>query len=62
MIQFLVQETYPTYSVTFYREGNEIASVQSVSKEKLDYVVFGLNDEDKEQIFNQPITVQLLGA
>jgi len=55
MIQFYVTDTYPTYRVTFYREGILTDTIHNIAKNDLDEVVFGFTDGEKEQIFN-PIT------
>lgn len=66
MIKFLVEDTYPTYRVTFfYPNTNAVAfltgdamrvtSIDSVTEEDIDSAVFGfLPDAPKEQIFEWP--------
>jgi len=53
MIQFLVRDTYPTYSVSFYRLGNPVIKIYDIYECDLDKMVFGFSSEDTEQIFEE---------
>jgi len=53
MIQFLVRDTYPTYSVSFFRLGTPVVTVFDIYECDLDKIVFGFSSEDTEQIFKE---------
>jgi len=55
MIQFLVRDTYPTYSVSFFRLGNPVVTIFDIYECDLDKMVFGFSSEDTEQIFDSPV-------
>ena len=56
MIQYLVQDTYPDYEITFFKEARPLVTVHHVPESNIDNVVFDFGDDDKEQIFEWPLS------
>jgi hypothetical protein len=55
MIQYLVQDRYPNYQITFFKEAKPVVTVHHVSESRIDDTVFDFGDDDKEQIFEWPL-------